>query len=72
MLIKKNVENPNDVIWLNFFNKYLFENKLITESERNQIMLKINTMYSENVNRNKNGISKSNLVNQLQNQKRTK
>ena len=71
MLIKKNGENPNDIIWLNFFNNYLFENKLITESEKNQIKLKINTMYSENINRNKNGISKSNLVNQLQNQKRT-
>jgi len=53
MLIKKNFENPNDIIWLNFFNKYLFENKLITESEKNQIKLKINTMYSENINRNK-------------------
>ena len=39
-----NIENPRQVsekIWLNYFNSVLFEKGVITESERNKMVMKI-------------------------------
>ena len=43
-----------DLLWMNYFNEYLYQKKLITEADRNHMKLEIEHKYPGTSARNEN------------------